>query len=292
MSQNGPQSKVTFAQSELDKPNMAPESYDNNLQKPSDILPQIQVDSASVANNQPSSLNSRDSELASQNSSKALALFDLDHTLIDVDSDYLWGEYIVKHGLVDEAQYRTANQRFYEQYIEGTLDATEYNEFVAQFLTTLPMSRLHDLREDYIKYEIEPHIRPKAISAIRHHIEAGHDVVIISATNDFVVPAIAERFGINAAFVLATPLEIVNDRYTGKLTDKPNFQGGKIYHLNQWLARRAEQGVVYEQTYAYSDSKNDLPLLEWADTPVCISPDETLHAHALAHRWAVEDWRI
>ncbi|WP_296202504.1 HAD family hydrolase [Psychrobacter sp. UBA3962] len=236
-----------------------------------------------------SSLNNQTEAL---NNSKELALFDLDHTLLDVDSDYLWGEYIVKKGLVDEAQYRTANQRFYEEYIAGTLDATEYNEFVADFLTTLPLSRLFEIREDYIKTEIEPHIRPKAISAIQHHIEAGHDVVIISATNDFVVSAIAERFGIEAANVLATPLEVKDDRYTGKLTDKPNFKEGKIYHLNKWLEAKKEQGVTYSKTYGYSDSKNDLPLLEWADMPVAVTPDEVLHAHALAHNWAVEDWSI
>ena len=221
-----------------------------------------------------------------------LALFDLDHTLLDVDSDYLWGEYIVKHNLVDEAQYRTANQKFYQDYIEGTLDATEYNEFVAQFLSSLPMDRLHALREDYIKYEIEPHMRPKAIAVLREHIELGHDVVIISATNDFVVSAIAERFGIDEANVLSTPLEIKNERYTGKLTDKPNFKEGKIYHLNKWLDKQQTAGMIFEKTYAYSDSKNDIPLLEWADVAICVSPDDALHAHALAHRWAVEDWSI
>ncbi|MUG31970.1 MULTISPECIES: HAD family hydrolase [Psychrobacter] len=223
---------------------------------------------------------------------KELALFDLDHTLLDVDSDYLWGEYIVKNGLVDEAQYRTANQKFYEQYIEGTLDATEYNEFVAQFLTSLPLDELCQIREAYIKTEIEPHIRPKAISAIQHHIEAGHDVVIISATNDFVVSAIAQRFGIEPVNVLATPLEVQDNRYTGKLTDKPNFKEGKIYHLNKWLEAKHAQGTRYSKTYAYSDSKNDLPLLQWADIPVAVTPDEVLHAHALAHRWAVEDWKL
>jgi HAD superfamily hydrolase (TIGR01490 family) len=223
---------------------------------------------------------------------RTLALFDLDHTLLDVDSDYLWGEYIVTHGLVDEAQYRTANQAFYEQYIEGTLDATEYNEFVAQFLTTLPLARLHAIREDYVKYEIEPHMRPKAITALREHIDLGHDVVIISATNDFVVSAIAERFGIAEANVLATPLEIKDERYTGKLTDKPNFQAGKIYHLDKWINKKQLEGISFEKTYAYSDSKNDIPLLEWADVAICVSPDDALHAHALAHRWAVEDWSI
>lgn len=227
-----------------------------------------------------------------QTQQKQLALFDLDHTLLDVDSDYLWGEYIVKHDLVDEAEYRTANQKFYNDYIEGTLDATEYNEFVAQFLSSLPLDRLDELREDYIKSEIEPHIRPKAMKALCQHIEQGHDVVIISATNDFVVSAIAKRFGIESANVLATPLEIKDERYTGKLTDKPNFQAGKIYHLDKWLDKQQAAGITFEKTYAYSDSKNDIPLLEWADVATCVSPDEALHAHALAHRWAVEDWSI
>lgn len=225
-------------------------------------------------------------------SQRELALFDLDHTLLDVDSDYLWGEYIVKNGLVDEAEYRTANQRFYEEYIEGTLDATEYNEFVAQFLSSLPMDRLCELRDDYIKTEIEPHMRPQAISTLRHHLEAGHDVVIISATNDFVVSAIAERFGIEQANVLATPLEVNNNRYTGKLTDKPNFKDGKLYHLTKWLDGQKDQGITYDKTYAYSDSKNDLPLLEWADVAIAVTPDDVLHAHALAHRWAIEDWSL
>jgi len=227
-----------------------------------------------------------------QKQQKQLALFDLDHTLLDVDSDYLWGEYIVKHDLVDEAQYRTANQKFYNDYIEGTLDATEYNEFVAQFLSSLPLDRLDELREDYIKSEIEPNIRPKAMEVLCQHIEQGHHVVIISATNDFVVSAIAKRFGIEAANVLATPLEIKDDRYTGKLTDKPNFQAGKIYHLDKWLNNKQAAGITFEKTYAYSDSKNDIPLLEWADVAVCVSPDDALHAHALAHRWAVEDWSL
>lgn len=154
------------------------------------------------------------------------------------------------------------------------------------------MQRLHELREDYIKSEIEPHIRPKALSVLRQHIELGHHVVIISATNDFVVSAIAERFGVAAVDVLSTPLEIKDERYTGKLTDKPNFKEGKIYHLNKWLEQRKSEGISFDKTYAYSDSKNDIPLLEWADIAICVSPDDALHAHALAHRWAVEDWSI
>lgn len=229
---------------------------------------------------------------ASDNQGNVLALFDLDHTLLDVDSDYLWGEYVVTHKLVDEDEYRRLNQMFYDQYIAGTLDATEYNEFVAKFLTTLPLERLHELREDYIRYEIEPHIRPKALSVLKEHLALGHTVVIISATNDFVVSAIAERFEVPPENVLATPLEIIDERYTGRLTDKPNFQAGKLYHLEKWLNKKLADGIKFDTTYAYSDSKNDIPLLDWADIAVCVSPDDALHAHALANRWAVEDWAI
>lgn len=227
-----------------------------------------------------------------QHADTALALFDLDHTILDIDSDHTWGEFLVKKGLVDEAGYRTANQAFYEQYIAGTLDATEYNEFVAQFLASLPLPELYRIRADYLQSEILPHIRPKALDAIRSHREQGHDVVIISATNDFVVSVIAKAVGVPADNVLATPLEIRNERYTGKLTDRPNFQAGKLYHLQKWLDTKASQGITFGKSYAYSDSKNDLPLLEWADVPVCVTPDDVLHAHALAHRWAVEDWSI
>lgn len=223
---------------------------------------------------------------------KTLVLFDLDHTLLDIDSDYTWGEYIVKKGLVDEAKYRQANEEFYNQYIAGTLDATEYNEFVATFLTTKTMDNLLALRADFIETEIKPHIRPQAVDAIAKHINNGDEVVIISATNDFVVGGIAKAFGIDLANVLATPLEVKDNRYTGKLTDKPNFQDGKIYHLNKWLDAKKQQGVEFDKSYGYSDSKNDIPLLEWADEAICVTPDDVLKEKAMQVGWQVVDWRI
>lgn len=130
------------------------------------------------------------------------------------------------------------------------------------------------------------------MQAIANHRAKGHDVLVVSATNDFVVTAIANEFGISPENVLATKLEITQDGYTGKVADRPNFQDGKIYHLEQWLAKQAQKGITYNKTYAYSDSKNDLPLLGWADVAICVTPDDVLHAHALAHHWAVEDWSI
>ena len=224
---------------------------------------------------------------------KELALFDLDHTLINTDSDYMWGEFLVKHGLVNEGEFRQKNREFYEQYIDGSLDAVVYNEFVADFLKNHSLEQLHAWRAEYIAHDIAPQVRPKAVHAMQSHIEQGHDVLIISATNAFVVKAISEQlFHVASDNVLATELELTAEGYTGKVAGRPNFQEGKIYHLEAWLAKQAQKGITYSKTYAYSDSKNDIPLLAWADVAVAVSPDDTLHAYALAHQWAVEDWAI
>lgn len=224
---------------------------------------------------------------------KELALFDLDYTLIDTDSDYMWGEFLVKKGLVNEADFRQKNRDFYEQYIAGTLDAIVYNEFVASFLAQHPLAQLDAWRTEYITYDIAPKIRPKAQKAIQSHIQQGHDLLVVSATNAFVVKAICERlFNIPPQDVLATELELTQAGYTGKVVGRPNFQEGKIFHLKNWLAKQEQQGITYNKTYVYSDSKNDIPLLDWADVAVAVSPDEILHAYALAHHWAVEDWSI
>lgn len=228
---------------------------------------------------------------------KELALFDLDNTMLNTDSDYMWGEFLVKKGLVDEGEFRQKNREFYEQYIDGSLDAVVYNEFVSSFLKQhsfdkASLEQLYAWRADYIANDIVPMIRPKARQAIAHHLERGHDVLVVSATNDFVVTAIAAEFGIAPENVLATKLELTQEGYTGKVADRPNFQEGKIYHLQNWIEKQAQSGVTYNKIYAYSDSKNDIPLLAWADVAVCVNPDEVLHAHALAHHWAVEDWAL
>lgn len=224
--------------------------------------------------------------------SKDLALFDLDHTLIDVDSDHSWGQFIVQQGLVDKAEYEEANDKFYQDYIASTLDPIEYNEFVANFLKSQTLDDLYDYREKYLERWVIPNMRPKAMDAIKAHRERGDKILVVSATNDFVVVPIAKLFGVAESDVLATRLEVTPDGYTGKVTGRPNFKEGKLLNLQAWIAEQNSQGVTFGKTYAYSDSRNDLPLLEWADVPVCVCPDEILHAHALAHRWAVEDWSI
>ena len=227
-----------------------------------------------------------------QKTDTVLVLFDLDHTLLDVDSDDLWGKYLVKNGYVNEDDYGRTNREFYRDYIEGTLDAVKYNEFVAQFLSSLSLERLYAMRKDYVENDIIPHIRPKALRVLYEHLKLGHEVVITSATNDFLVSSIARYFGILEANIIATPLELKNQCYTGKLTDRPNFQKDKIYHISKWLDKKKLANVIFDKTYVYSDSKNDIPLLEWADVSICVTPDDYLRAYALTQQWLIEDWQI
>ncbi len=223
---------------------------------------------------------------------KNLALFDLDHTLLDIDSDYTWGEFIVKKGLVDKDYYQEKNKYFHQQYEQGTLNPIEYNEFVGSFLASLPLNELYQLREEFIATEIKPFVRPLALQCIGNHRQNSDDIVIISATNDFVVSGIAQLFEIDKKNILASPLEIKNNRFTGKLSDKPNFKNGKIYHLNKWLENQQQQDICYKKTFAYSDSHNDLPLLEWADTAICVTPDKKLTQIAMEKNWQINDWAI
>ena len=220
-----------------------------------------------------------------------LALFDLDMTLLDVDSDHSWGQYIVSRGLVDAQVYADANDKFYQDYIAGTLDAVEYNEFVAAFLSTQTMADLDKYRKDYLQTWIIPAMRKKGIAQIEQHRAAGDEVVVISATNDFVVVPIAHLFGVDSDHTLATRLEVIDNAYTGKVAAKPNFKDGKIYHLKRLIEAKRASGVVYDKLIAYSDSKNDLPLLEFADVAVCVTPDAILEAVAKEKGWQIVDWK-
>lgn len=219
-----------------------------------------------------------------------LALFDLDMTLLNVDSDHSWGQFLVEQGLVDRAYYKDMNDKFYQDYIAGTLDAVEYNEFVASFLKTKTMNELTAYRQEYLSTWIKPAMRPKGIDAITKHRQAGDTVVVISATNDFVVVPIASLFGVDNEHTLATRLEVVDNAYTGKVSDRPNFKDGKLYHLNNFIAQKNTQGITFDKLIAYSDSKNDLPLLEFADVAVCVTPDEILKQHAHQQGWQIIDW--
>jgi HAD superfamily hydrolase (TIGR01490 family) len=211
-----------------------------------------------------------------------LALFDLDNTLLSGDSDYEWGRFLVSKGLVEAEQYETANQQFYEQYKHGVLDIHEFSAFSFKPLSERGMAELAELHREFMGSIIQPLMSPAARQLVENHRSQGHTLVIITATNSFITRPIADAFGI--PHLLATEPKIVNGRYTREIDGVPCFQGGKVTRLQQWLANRHE---TLADSHFYSDSRNDLPLLEMVEHPVAVDPDETLRTTATTRGWPV-----
>lgn len=211
-----------------------------------------------------------------------LSIFDLDNTLLGGDSDYLWGAFLVNEGLVDGTYYRRENQRYYDDYRRGTLDIHEFLEFSLRPLSEHPMETLLALRERFMMEEIDPIILPAARALIDHHRRLGHKLLIITATNRFITEPIATALGVED--LLATDPEIVNGRYTGRVAGTPTFREGKVIRLREWLVKN---GANLANSWFYSDSHNDLPLLELVSHPVAVDPDDTLRQHAEMKRWPV-----
>jgi HAD superfamily hydrolase (TIGR01490 family) len=211
-----------------------------------------------------------------------LALFDLDNTLLGGDSDHAWGDYLCERGILDTATYKTRNDEFYQDYLAGTLDLTAYLNFTLEILGRTEMAQLDEWHNDFMRDCIEPIILPKALELIAKHREAGDKLVVITATNRFVTGPIVERLGIET--LLATECEIVDGRYTGRTTDVPCFREGKVTRLDRWLT---ENQLSLDDSYFYSDSLNDLPLLEKVANPVAVDPDPKLRAEAEKRGWPV-----
>jgi len=212
----------------------------------------------------------------------ALAIFDLDNTLLAGDSDYLWGQYLVDRGIVDQDQYEAANARFYEDYKAGTLDIDAFLRFALKPLSEHPKDQLEQWRSEFIETSIHPILLPSAREVIAAHKAQGHTLMIITATNAFVTAPIAALYGID--HLIATLPEIENDRYTGNYLGTACFQNGKVVRLNAWLE---QTGASLEGSWFYSDSHNDLPLLKMVDTAVAVDPDDSLHHHALQADWPI-----
>jgi HAD superfamily hydrolase (TIGR01490 family) len=219
----------------------------------------------------------------------ALALFDLDNTLLGGDSDYLWGRFLVEQGIVDGDSYERENQRFYDQYKAGTLDIQAFLAFSLRPLAEHPPARLHGWREQFLTRLIDPIVLPDARALVEKHRAQGDTLVIITATNRFVTAPIASRFGIE--HLIATEVEMDGERYTGRSTGIPCFKDGKVQRLQYWLR---EQQAELNGSWFYSDSHNDLPLLEQVAHPVAVDPDDTLAQHARKRGWPVislrQDW--
>lgn len=210
----------------------------------------------------------------------ALALFDLDNTLIAGDSDYLWGRHLIERGVVDEAVYEAANERFYADYRAGRLDIAAFLRFALQPLCAWPVADLLRWRAEFIRDKIEPIVLPAARALLEQHRRAGDTCVLVTATNAFVTAPIAALFGI--AHLIATEPEMIAGRYTGAVVGEPAFRAGKVRRVEQWLRGRPE---TWTGSAFYSDSINDLPLLERVDHPVAVDPDPQLAAVAAARGW-------
>ncbi len=211
-----------------------------------------------------------------------IALFDLDNTLLAGDSDYEWGRYLVEHGVVDGEEYERRNQEFYERYKQGRLDIHAFAAFAYRPLAELPMQRLLALRAAYVRDRIRPMILPAARALVERHRRRGHRILIVTATNRFVTEPIAAAFG--ADDLIATEPEFRNGRYHARIAGVPAFREGKVRRLTQWLD---QHGASLNGSWFYSDSHNDLPLLEAVDHPVAVDPDERLERLARRRDWPV-----
>jgi HAD superfamily hydrolase (TIGR01490 family) len=211
-----------------------------------------------------------------------LALFDLDNTLLGGDSDHAWGDYLCQRGILDAATYKTRNDEFYQDYLAGTLNMTDYLNFTLEILGRTDMAQLEQWHREFMRDCIEPIMLPKALELIAKHREAGDKLVVITATNRFVTAPIVARLGIDT--LLATECEMADGRYTGRTTDVPCFREGKVTRLDRWLQ---ENDFTLDDSYFYSDSLNDLPLLEKVAHPVAVDPDAKLRAEAESRGWPV-----
>jgi len=212
----------------------------------------------------------------------ALAIFDLDNTLLAGDSDYLWGVFLAEQGAVDRAHYERENERFYQEYKEGRLDIFEFLRFSLRPLSENAPPTLDRWHRDFMERMIEPIMLPRAAELLERHRSQGDTLLIITATNAFVTAPIARRLGVE--HLLATEPEIREGRYTGAVTGTPCFREGKVERLHQWLAQRRES---LQDSWFYSDSHNDIPLLQLVDHPVAVDPDDELRNHAATHGWPV-----
>jgi HAD superfamily hydrolase (TIGR01490 family) len=211
-----------------------------------------------------------------------LALFDLDNTLLDGDSDYLWGQFLVEREIVDRKFHESENKRFYAQYLEGSLNIHEFLTFQLQPLAAHPWQQLVKWRDDFLNEKIAPVMLDKAHVLLKKHRDQGHLLMIITATNRFITEPIAQRFGVE--HLLATEPEMRDGEYTGAVSGTPCFQQGKVELLQQWLTHHQE---TLKDSWFYSDSHNDLPLLNQVDHPFAVDPDDKLRQEALSCDWPI-----
>ncbi|MGQ0546609.1 MAG: HAD family hydrolase [Betaproteobacteria bacterium] len=213
-----------------------------------------------------------------------LALFDLDNTLLTGDSDYEWGQFLVDAGVVEREAYEAQNRQYYEQYVAGTLDIHEYLGFALRPLAEHSGAELARWHAEFMRRRILPMITPRARALVRGHLDAGDLCALVTATNSFVTAPIAREFGI--AHLVATEPESRDGRFTGRVAGTPCFREGKVRRVDEWLRGMGRRLPQFSESSFYSDSHNDLALLERVSRPVAVDPDEALAAEAARRGWA------
>lgn len=214
-----------------------------------------------------------------------LALFDLDNTLLNGDSDFEWSQFLIRIGVLDGELFAAQNLKFYEQYQAGTLDVFDFLDFQLKPLSRHSRSTLDVWHQQFMTESIMPMVTQASRDLVAQHQAAGDVCLIITATNSFVTTPIAKVFGIE--HLIATEPEQKNGEFTGAVAGVPSFKAGKITRLNDWLNARGWTLDSFADTTFYSDSHNDLPLMKLVQHPVAANPDETLRAYAEQHHWPI-----
>lgn len=215
-----------------------------------------------------------------------LALFDLDYTLLPIDSDYEWGNFLKKVGAVDPVYYEKKNDEFFAQYKAGTLIPEEFLEFTLGILSQFTRAQLDLWHEQYMTEMIRPKMLPQAFDLLKKHQDQGDLVAIVTATNRFVTAPIAKAFGVSH-LISVVPEENADGSLTGKILGKPTSGKGKIFYTEKWLEKFGKKIADFKTSYFYSDSLNDLPLLSMVTNPVATNPDARLTKHATEKGWPI-----
>ena len=218
-----------------------------------------------------------------------LALFDLDHTLLPIDSDHEWGRFLVKIGVVDANYYAAENERFYADYKAGRLDIYAFLAFALKPLSEHPRHQLNEWHAQFMHEVIKPNLRSSAFDLVKKHQDQNDVCCVVTATNSFVTRPIVEAFGIK--HLIATEPEVLGDpntgNFSGKVAGTPNFREGKVTRVESWLSSEKLSWSSLERSYFYSDSINDLPLMEKVTQPSPTNPDQSLRTKALENNWPI-----
>lgn len=216
-----------------------------------------------------------------------LALFDLDNTLLSCDSDYEWAQFLIGKGVLDPEIHATKNDAFYAQYKAGTLDIYEFLAFQLEPLSRYSRQQLDDWHREFMAERILPTIGSEARALVRRHLDDGDLCALVTATNSFVTGPIAREFGIPHLIGAIPAVDVASGAFSGKPTGTPSFQAGKIVRVEQWLESLGLWWGAFDNSHFYSDSHNDLPLMQKVKTPIAVDPDDTLRRHAETAGWPV-----